>query len=184
MMLKLRSYIAVLLCFILILASFAGCAETGTPNQTEAPTEPTRGGTVINPGFVVKPTEPPEPLPEPIVPEEKTEFPEAFELLIYLKAFTDADAAAYGEKITGAQAVTALKALGLSSPSISAGAKTVTGAQLLIDVMKLLGYTGSDFVGAYPTAQMTMLRSMDLDRGLAARNAGDVLDRRDSMYLF
>jgi len=60
----------------------------------------------------------------------------------------------------------------------------ITLAEGATIALKLLGYTSADFVGAYPTAQMTMYRSMDLDKGLSAQNAGDVLDRRDSMYLF
>ncbi|MBQ8852552.1 MAG: S-layer homology domain-containing protein, partial [Oscillibacter sp.] len=51
-------------------------------------------------------------------------------------------------------------------------------------VLKLLGYTGSDFSGAYPTAQMSMYHSLGLDKGIFAKSSGDVLDRRDSMYLF
>jgi len=60
----------------------------------------------------------------------------------------------------------------------------ITLAEGATIALKLLGYTSADFVGAYPSRQMTMYRSMDLDKGLSAQNAGDVLDRRDSMYLF
>ena len=60
----------------------------------------------------------------------------------------------------------------------------ITLAEGATIVLKLLGYTGSDFSGAYPTAQMTLYHSLGLDEGLQARNSSDVLDRRDSMYLF
>ena len=60
----------------------------------------------------------------------------------------------------------------------------ITLAEGATIVLKLLGYTGSDFSGAYPTAQMAMYHSLGLDEGLQARGSGDVLDRRDSMYLF
>lgn len=60
----------------------------------------------------------------------------------------------------------------------------ITLAEGATIVLKLLGYTGSDFSGAYPTAQMAMYHSLGLDEGLQARSSSDVLDRRDSMYLF
>lgn len=60
----------------------------------------------------------------------------------------------------------------------------ITLAEGVSIVLKLLGYTGADFSGAYPTAQMSMYQSLDLDGGLSAKAAGDVLSRRDCMYLF
>ena len=51
-------------------------------------------------------------------------------------------------------------------------------------VLNLLGYTSEDFSGAYPTPQMALYHSLDLDRGLSAQNAGDILTRQDCMYLF
>lgn len=61
---------------------------------------------------------------------------------------------------------------------------TITLAEGATIVLKLLGYTSSDFSGAYPTAQMSLYRSLKLDQGLNAQSANDVLDRRDAMYLF
>lgn len=60
----------------------------------------------------------------------------------------------------------------------------ITLAEGATIVLKLLGYTGSDFSGAYPTAQMAMYHSLGLDEGVQAKNASDTLNRRDSMYLF
>lgn len=137
---KMRYTIALLLCAALILSCLAGCANTSADptDDTSAPSETKGGGLDI--GIVVKPTDEPEPLPEPIPAEKVTQFPEAFELLVYLKAMTDADAAAYDQNLTGAQANTALAALGLSSSTIAKDAQTVTGAQFLGETMKLLGY--------------------------------------------
>lgn len=139
---KTRHSIALLLCAALILSCFAGCATaTPTPTEAPAPTEPTKGSNGgINIGIVTRPTEEPEPLPEPIPTEKVTQYPEAFELLIYLNAMTAADAAAYDQKLTGAQANAALAALGLTGSTIAADAASVTGAQFLAQVMKLLGY--------------------------------------------
>ena len=50
--------------------------------------------------------------------------------------------------------------------------------------LRLLGYGPADFAGAFPTGQLAMYRSLDLDDGLAAAQKGDILTRRDSMYLF
>ena len=60
----------------------------------------------------------------------------------------------------------------------------ITLAEGATIVLKLLGYTSSDFYGGYPTAQMSLYRSLGLDEGVQVRNSGDVLDRRDAMYLF
>ena len=139
---KTRHSIALLLCAVLILSCFAGCTTaTPTPTQAPTPTEPTKGSSGgINMEIVTRPTEEPEPLPEPIPAEKVTQYPEAFELLIYLNAMTAADAGAYDQKLTGAQANTALTALGLTGSTIAADAASVTGAQFLAQVMKLLGY--------------------------------------------
>lgn len=60
----------------------------------------------------------------------------------------------------------------------------ITLAEGATIVLKLLGYTSGDFSGAYPTAQMALYRSLGLDEGLWARENGEVLNRRDAMYLF
>ena len=50
--------------------------------------------------------------------------------------------------------------------------------------LALLGYSREDFSGAYPTGQLSMFRSLKLDRGISAVNAADTLSRRDAVYLF
>ncbi len=61
---------------------------------------------------------------------------------------------------------------------------TITLAEGVTVALKLLGYSGSDFSGAFPTAQMAMYRSLGLDTNLAGRTASSVMTRRDCMYLF
>ena len=61
---------------------------------------------------------------------------------------------------------------------------TITLAEGVTVVLKLLGYSGSDFSGAFPTAQMAMYHSLGLDANLAGRTSSGVMTRRDCMYLF
>ena len=49
-------------------------------------------------------------------------------------------------------------------------------------VLKLLGYTASDFVGSYPDGQLAKYRSLKLDTGISA-SQGAELSRRECMYL-
>jgi len=49
-------------------------------------------------------------------------------------------------------------------------------------VLKLLGYTTSDFVGSYPDGQLAKYRSLKLDTGISA-SQGAELTRRECMYL-
>lgn len=49
-------------------------------------------------------------------------------------------------------------------------------------VLKLLGYTESDFVGSYPDGQMAKYRSLKLDTNINAK-VGDTLTRRECMNL-
>lgn len=51
-------------------------------------------------------------------------------------------------------------------------------------VLTLLGYSRSDFSGAYPTGQLAMYRSLKLDRGVAAASASSPLSRQDAVFLF
>lgn len=51
-------------------------------------------------------------------------------------------------------------------------------------VLQLLGYGPSDFSGAYPTGQLTMYRSLKLDRGVSASAAAAPLTRQDAAHLF
>ena len=61
---------------------------------------------------------------------------------------------------------------------------TITLAEGATIVLKLLGYTGEDFSGAYPTGQLALFRSLDLDTDLAASAPEDTLTRQDAMYMF
>ena len=61
---------------------------------------------------------------------------------------------------------------------------TITLAEGATIVLNLLGYTGSDFSGAYPTGQLALFRSLDLDTDLTATAANDTLTRQDAMYMF
>lgn len=49
-------------------------------------------------------------------------------------------------------------------------------------VLKLLGYTASDFSGAWPSGQLAKYKSLKLDTGVSAKE-GEELTRRDCMYL-
>ena len=60
----------------------------------------------------------------------------------------------------------------------------ITLAEGVTIALKLLGYTGSDFSGAYPTAQMSLYRSLDLDEGVVTEKSDEAMTRRDAMYLF
>ena len=59
--------------------------------------------------------------------------------------------------------------------------KLAEGAEM---VLALLGYSRSDFSGAYPTGQLSMYRSLKLDRGVSASGAAAPLTRQDAVYLF
>lgn len=49
--------------------------------------------------------------------------------------------------------------------------------------VRLLGYSDSDFSGAWPSGQMTLYRNLDLDEGITiGQNAS--MTRQDAMYLF
>ncbi len=50
--------------------------------------------------------------------------------------------------------------------------------------LKLLGYGPGDFSGVYPTGQLALYRSLKLNRGLSALQAGSSLTLRDAVYLF
>lgn len=49
-------------------------------------------------------------------------------------------------------------------------------------VLKLLGYTTSDFVGSYPDGQLAKYRNLNLNTAISA-SRGDELTRRECMYL-
>ena len=50
--------------------------------------------------------------------------------------------------------------------------------------LRLLGYNTEDFSGAYPTGQMAMYRSLNLDAGVTVTRPTDPMKRQDAMYLF
>lgn len=50
--------------------------------------------------------------------------------------------------------------------------------------VRLLGYQDSDFNSPWPAGQMALLRSLDLDAGLSARDGLDALTRQDCLHLF
>ena len=60
----------------------------------------------------------------------------------------------------------------------------ITLAEGATVALKLLGYAGGDFSGAYPTGQMALFRSLKLDTDLLADRADSLLTRRDAMYIF
>lgn len=51
-------------------------------------------------------------------------------------------------------------------------------------VLSLLGYGPDDFSGAYPTGQLSMYRSLKLDRGVSAAGTASPLTRQDAVFLF
>lgn len=130
---NIHSLTALLLSVLMVLSFAAGCGSK--PADTTKPDD----GDIDVPGIIIRPGDPTDAVPEPVPQAPVTAFPEAFELLIYLGGMTQEDADAFAEDMTGAQAAKALTALG-ASPAISSSAATVTGAQLLGEVMKLLGY--------------------------------------------
>ena len=60
----------------------------------------------------------------------------------------------------------------------------ITLAEGATIVLQLLGYGPADLTGAYPTGQLAMYRSLGLDKGVTAAQAGTELRRLDAMYLF
>ena len=62
--------------------------------------------------------------------------------------------------------------------------REITLAEAAGMVLTLLGYSQEDFSGAYPTGQLSMLRSLKLDRGMTAASAASSLSRQDAVYLF
>ena len=60
---------------------------------------------------------------------------------------------------------------------------TITLAEGVTIGLRLLGYTDSDFTGAYPSGQMNLYRSMDLDTGVSATDNTTPLTRQDCLFL-
>lgn len=61
--------------------------------------------------------------------------------------------------------------------------KTVTLEEAASAVLRMLGYTASDFYGAYPAAQLAKFASLGLGENIS-KTQGQTLSRRDCMYLF
>lgn len=60
---------------------------------------------------------------------------------------------------------------------------TITLAEGVTMVLRLLGYQNSDFSGAYPAGQMAAYHNLKLDTGISTGQNG-AMTRRDAMYLF
>ena len=60
---------------------------------------------------------------------------------------------------------------------------TITLAEGVVMVLRLLGYSNSDFSGSFPAGQMAMYKTLDLDEGISL-GQNDTMTRQDAMYLF
>lgn len=61
--------------------------------------------------------------------------------------------------------------------------RTISLAEGVTMALRLLGYSDSDFTGVYPSGQMALCHTLDLDEGLSASANTDTLTRKDAMYL-
>ncbi len=59
----------------------------------------------------------------------------------------------------------------------------ITLAEGVTMVLRLLGYTDSDFTGLWPAGQMAQYRALDLDQGVSCGQSEN-MTRRDALYLF
>ena len=60
---------------------------------------------------------------------------------------------------------------------------TITLAEGVTMVLRLLGYQNSDFTGAYPSGQMAAYENLNLDEGVTAEQ-NEALTREDALWLF
>lgn len=60
---------------------------------------------------------------------------------------------------------------------------TIRLAEGVTMALRLLGYDDGDFTGVYPSGQMALYRTLDLDEGVTACANTDIMTRRDAMYL-
>ena len=60
---------------------------------------------------------------------------------------------------------------------------TITLAEGVTIVLRLLGWQNAEFSGSYPSGQMAKYRDLELDRGVCA-GQNDLMTRRDCLYLF
>lgn len=61
--------------------------------------------------------------------------------------------------------------------------RTITLAEGVTIVLRLLGYQDSDFSGVWPSGQMAQYSALKLDQGVSC-GANDAMTRRDALYLF
>lgn len=61
--------------------------------------------------------------------------------------------------------------------------RTITLAEGVTIVLRLLGYEDADFTGVWPSGQMAQYRALDLDEGVTAGQDSS-MTRRDALYLF
>ena len=61
--------------------------------------------------------------------------------------------------------------------------RTITLAEGVTIVLRLLGYEDADFTGVWPSGQMAQYRALDLDEGVTA-GQDSAKKRRDALYLF
>ena len=61
--------------------------------------------------------------------------------------------------------------------------RSITLAEGVTIVLRLLGYEDSEFTGMWPSGQMAQYRALDLDRGVSC-GANDPMKRRDALFLF
>ncbi len=61
--------------------------------------------------------------------------------------------------------------------------RTITLAEGVTMLLRLLGYQDGEFAGAWPTPQMSLARSLELDAAVEAGER-DALSRKDALYLF
>lgn len=61
--------------------------------------------------------------------------------------------------------------------------RTITLAEGVTIVLRLLGYEEADFTGVWPSGQMAQYRALDLDEGVTA-GQDSAMTRRDALYLF
>lgn len=62
--------------------------------------------------------------------------------------------------------------------------RSITLAEGATMAVRLLGYRDSDFSSAWPTGQLALYRSLDLDEGVAATGQDDLMTREDCLHLF
>lgn len=62
--------------------------------------------------------------------------------------------------------------------------RAITLAEGVTMAVRLLGYQDKDFSSAWPTGQLALYRSLDLDEGVKAARQDDLLTREDCLHLF